>query len=794
MASIAGSLGGSGIGAVIGSAILPGIGTAIGAAVGGAIGGAIGGYVDQAFLFPAIFGRDKSQIQGARIDDFQFTTASPGTPVNWCLGRFNRLPGVLMWISPVRTVKHEEDAGGGGKSGGGGTITSYEYFVSFAIEVCEGPINRIKKIWADGNVLYDAAASPGGALTDDRYKSITFYNGAVDQLPDPIIESYEGVGNVPGFRGLAYFVVEDFSLSAFGNRIPNLNALVEARDQTLLSEAVEEIWARSGRDPAADIDTTWLRGVEVTGYNIVGPQSVSKQLEPLLLAYNVIAQEQDGILYFRRRQDSASLTLDQDVLAAREVGQDNPRFVSFTDKAAFDLPSEVDVQYVDYNFGHQKASQRERMRNAPSPTVMNLDLPLSMSGDEARSIARRVLWSAWAERTEVEFTLPPSQLVILESDLLVLPIDDETYSVRVTSVTRGSNYLLEVRGVAEQAHVLTVTATAEPITFTEGTPGGAPVALFVPMDIPLLPDKESERIMYGAVALESPTASWRGARVENGKTSAGPWFDWLSFRAESNMGYCLTALPITGPLDQWDRETTFDVVMVEGSLSSATADDVLNGTNHLYVGTAEGVGEIVAFVTATLIATNTYRLSQLLRGRRDTVDRMIVQTTGNKVVVLDELIKGKTYGEDQHNQPRYFGAVPRNANQTIDDVPKVGPVIRTSRPLRPFSPTYVRGAWDGSNNLTLSWIRRTRKYFNLFATSGAPMDADSEKYEVNFYRNDDVLARTVTVTGETFYAYSAAAQTGDGLTPGPGNGYVTIYQLNRGMDNPGRGNPTTVIL
>ena len=49
------------------------------------------------------------------------------------------------------------------------------------------------------------------------------YLGTEDQLPDPTIESYEGVGTAtcPAYRGLAYIVFHDFQLEKYGNRIPN---------------------------------------------------------------------------------------------------------------------------------------------------------------------------------------------------------------------------------------------------------------------------------------------------------------------------------------------------------------------------------------------------------------------------------------------------------------------------------------------------------------------------------------------------------------------------------------------
>src|SRR5690606_19550302 len=45
--------------------------------------------------------------------------------------------------------------------------------------------------------------------------------GDEEQLPDPFIEAFEGIGGTPAYRGMAYVVIEDFPLEAFGNRIPN---------------------------------------------------------------------------------------------------------------------------------------------------------------------------------------------------------------------------------------------------------------------------------------------------------------------------------------------------------------------------------------------------------------------------------------------------------------------------------------------------------------------------------------------------------------------------------------------
>ena len=67
---------------------------------------------------------------------------------------------------------------------------------------------------------YSPSSSPASARCP-RSSTSRSTLGTEDQLPDPTIESYEVAGTVPGFRGLAYIVFNDFQLAKYGNRIPN---------------------------------------------------------------------------------------------------------------------------------------------------------------------------------------------------------------------------------------------------------------------------------------------------------------------------------------------------------------------------------------------------------------------------------------------------------------------------------------------------------------------------------------------------------------------------------------------
>lgn len=180
----------------------------VGIAIAGMVGGFLGGLVDS-----AIMGKNRSPTSK---EDLTVQISSYGAPIPRVYG-MGRLAGNVIWARDIDKRK----AGGGGKGfGGGAQGDSYEYYGTFAIAICAGPISAIKRVWADSKLLTADTLN----TSSDNYN---YYLGTESQLPDPIIESFEGAGNVPAFRGLAYIVVQNFPLAEYGNRIPNFTFEVQ---------------------------------------------------------------------------------------------------------------------------------------------------------------------------------------------------------------------------------------------------------------------------------------------------------------------------------------------------------------------------------------------------------------------------------------------------------------------------------------------------------------------------------------------------------------------------------------
>lgn len=141
---------------------------------------------------------------GPRIPELRLSGAAEGAPMAAVFGRA-RVAGQVIWAARFKE-RWVEGRTGGSK---GPRTTSAAYSLSFAVAVCEGPIDGIGRVWADGKLMDMAGVV------------LRVHTGGEDQAPDPLIAAVEG--EAPAYRGTAYVVFEDLPLGAYGNRPPQLS-------------------------------------------------------------------------------------------------------------------------------------------------------------------------------------------------------------------------------------------------------------------------------------------------------------------------------------------------------------------------------------------------------------------------------------------------------------------------------------------------------------------------------------------------------------------------------------------
>lgn len=189
-------------------------GSALGTLIGGPIGGVIGraaGAIAGNILDQKLFG-SKRHSEGPRLNDLRVMTSEEGAPIPRLWGRM-RIAGQVIWATNYEEVAHTDTQKASGKGGGGGKakVTTYSYYANFAVGLCEGPVSRIGRVWADGKEI------------DISTYTTRLYTGSETQAPDSLVIAKEGTDQAPAYRGLAYIVFERMPLEAFGNRMPQLS-------------------------------------------------------------------------------------------------------------------------------------------------------------------------------------------------------------------------------------------------------------------------------------------------------------------------------------------------------------------------------------------------------------------------------------------------------------------------------------------------------------------------------------------------------------------------------------------
>lgn len=551
----------------------------------------------------------------------------------------------------------------------------------------------------------------------------------------------------------------------------NFNRILVGRQSSAtvtLASVVQSLATRAGLT-VGDLNTSALTDA-VRGYVIARPMSARAALEPLAAAFLFDAVESDDQLKFVKRGGASAMTIEHaemvregdDAVIVRQRAQD------------LELPRTLTVRHFDPERGYEVGTQRHVRPKEPTPVMSSradevMDLALVLSPSEAKTIARRLLTATWRERTRYTFKGSTRHLRLEPSDPITIQLaDGSSTRARVISTTLGANWVVEVEAVGEDAtdYSLVATGYGGEGRLPDVLPIVMPARAFAP-SLPLLRDAD-----------DAP-GSLRTYAFAGGFENAGTFYGvdlWLDegggFRFEDSF---LNAAPwgsltsvLAPPANYWawdDVSTiTFRPVYGAAQIEGATDIEVLNGANLAAVVAPTGAVELIRFGQAALQGDGTIVLSRLLRGVRGTDDAGTLPV-GSTFILLEETDIALRSSLTLLNGSHSIKAVPPSL--VVSQAATVSRTL-TGRAEQPYSPVQLAGARDGSNNLTLTWKRRTRIGGELVDNVDVvPLGEASEAYEVQI-RNlgNTTTLRTITGLTSPTCAYSAANQTSDGYTPG----------------------------
>lgn len=608
-----------------------------------------------------------------------------------------------------------------------------------------------------------------------------FYDGAETQTPSPLIEAAEGVGLVPAYRGTAYFTLERLLCNQFGNIPPQISALVEEAPARTDAEAVTRIMSDGGFG-SSEYDVTEIGDDSIDGYQVRGPTEIKSQLHPVMIKADLLAQDRSGVLHFFYRAAAPLVEVLSDDLAAHEVGRDAARPMEITDITGRDLPTVLDVRYLDAIFNYQSGSARAQKIDKPyGENVQDINIPIVMLGADAQTIARRLLWVAHANQQRARGFLPPSYLGVQENDRLSFTAFGVVWRILLERVTRGADFLIEWEGLVEVEKLLLLdNSSSDEPTDPE------PVGPYVPPEIelhlldipPLTSDQAVLSGVYSALAAFDSAAQFLGASVYKSDDLGVNFGLAFEGKTEATIGRTVTAHPTAPSPSYIDRVTTLRIDLFDGTLQSVTKAQSLTGFNVYLWG-----NEIIAAQDASLVGDGVWDVSTLLRGLFDTRDHMVHTNAGERFVALNaagvdfQQLSKLNLGEDKQ-----WKAVP-NLGEISDFTAKV--FAFNSETLRPWSPFGLNGTQVSGGAITITWLRRERTPQGFLAFDVPVEDLDGVGYEVDILdAAEGNQVRTLSASTETA-TYSDANQVTDfGGTQS--TIHVAVYKLSVSV---GRGNP-----
>lgn len=538
-----------------------------------------------------------------------------------------------------------------------------------------------------------------------------------------------------------------------------------------VASVVSALCLRAGLT-AGQIDVTGLASItrRVKCMPVSQVTSTRATLEQLMAVYFFEMVTSDKI-YFRPRGASSVASIPYLDLAA---GTSDTPGEPLPLKQANDLeiPAQIAASFINISDDYQAGTEySDRLISAVSDTVNTVQIGLGLTPAEAKAVADTMLLDQAASALGTTISVLGDYCRLEPTDpVTITGLDGSTFRMRL--VTKTDSYpVLKFDAVLDDTSVL----TSQGITSTDYTPTtdvAPPVdTVMALMDIPILQDSDNDAGFY--VAAQGDGTPYPGSAIFS-STDDIDYTRRATVMESAVIGTCTTTMgDWTGPR-VLDEQNSVTVDVGDGELSSSTRDAILAnaGANAMLVG-----DELIQFVTATLQSPGVYKLTRLLRGGRGSEWAMTGHGASEQCVLLRVaglrriILQNSELGVSRYYKGVTLGRALSSADpETFTD---------NAVSLKPFSPFDLRASRDGSNNITFTWQRRTRLSVRTIGTLGIniPLGEDSEAYEMDIYADGTyaTVLRTIDATSTTA-AYSAANQTGDGLTPG-NPVYAKTYQI-----------------
>lgn len=652
--------------------------------------GRIAGTLAGSAIDNALFKPD--DIEGARLTELAVSGSSYGTPIARHYGTM-RAPGTIVWSTDLQEHRDTQSNGKGKPK-----TATYSYSVSFAVVLSSRPIERVGRIWADGNLLRGA----GGDLKSGG--SLRVHTGHADQMCDPLMEAELGSA-CPAFRGCAYVVFEDLDLTDFGNRIPALNFEVVASDAARMLDDLLEGTAIGTADRTA---FPQLAGFAYEGGSLRDLAQLVDRIHPLAPQAQV-----DGVtLGPVPASDAQAIRLGPP--AAWDDGDFGQQGGYVRSRSEGRTAGMAAIRYYDPARDYQPGLQHTD--NAPLH-ARTFQFPGAFSASDARLLAQRANRRAATGQERLSWRCAELDPEIAPGTLVTIP--------GFAGIFMVAGWEWRERGV-ELDLVRHRIGSEEVAVADPGSGWTPPDRLPSPTSLRVFETpwdgfgNAKARSVYAAAG--AATGRWSGcalyAERERALTPLG-----LAARDRAVMGALSEPLKASSAM-RFEPEASLQLHLIDhdAALASCSLAELAQGSNRLLVGS-----EVLQFQNAEPLGEGGWLLTGLLRGRGGTeIHALAGHATGAAATLLDTRLLA--LGENALAMAtESFAAIGLG-----DEEPALAEVENAGASLRPPSPVHAHMTVAADGSLDCSWVRRARGQWNWPDEVDLPLVEEMEVYEVGF--------------------------------------------------------------
>ena len=458
-------------------------------------------------------------------------------------------------------------------------------------------------------------------------ENVTVYRGTDDQEPDADMAFSAGIA-IPAYINRAHIAFKTFQLEPYGNRIPSMSFEVVQGSDITSKAVIEDVLGMSDLS-SAQWDTSGVSEVGdrnfVMGYTISRVTSYRQALEKFIDAFNIDCAEIGDKLVFRAKARTPDYTIPWADLAAAPNIDTKENALTSSIKDQLELPKELIISYKDPDRTYNTNTARFSRQHGRSRHKANIEFaivrPYKFMKELARDKARRL----WIEGKTIKIYLSYKYFYLAPSDIVTIDGSEygkDDYTLKVATINRGVNGILEVEGVLNSPYVYDevsgeTTDIGSPIVIQQPTPNYVlETAVTLLLDIPALsPSDNVGNNIYWVTCGSSD--DWVGTNLYRETFPGGDQYANVANNGLSSPIGEVTADPLpawSGKAYDPNLSMTVTLYSSDEILESCTVDEFFNYANTAWVG-----GEIIQFKEAVSLGSNQYRLTGIRRGLRDTM-------------------------------------------------------------------------------------------------------------------------------------------------------------------------------